>query len=123
MPLQHTQVIWERKGLSVRNNEVNDDFALIASTLPPSNKSEDDQQDDEDDETLRDTYLLVIQLIWVHAQSHLESMEQELDLLQNAPPSDSEQPSRIDEDPTWKLDVPSGLDSNGPLLDSSGRVC
>jgi immunoglobulin-binding protein 1 len=121
--LRHIQLIRECRGQSVKLDDVNDDLGLIASMLPPPNTSEEDQQDDDDDETLRDIYLLVIRLIWVHAQSQLESMEQELELLQKAPPLEPEHSkTTTHEDSAWRLESPSSHDGKGPLMDSSGRV-
>ncbi|KAF8495299.1 TAP42-like protein [Gautieria morchelliformis] len=106
------------------------EFGLVASMLPLPDASERGQQaddDNDDDETLRDIYLLVIRLVWVQAQSQLESMEQELELLHSAPPLESEQPqTRAHEDETWRLDLPvntniGGSDGKGPLMDSRGR--
>ena len=103
--------------------DLQNDFGLVASMLL-SNASEEDWPDDDD--VLRDIFLLVIRLIWVQAQSYLQTMEQELELLHSAPPLETEQPkARVDEDATWRLDLPrntGGPDGRGPLLDSSGRV-
>lgn len=61
-------------------------------------------------------------------------MKQEVELLQNAPPSLIHSPPEDIEDPRdkqrqkeneiWKLDipVPSGPDGKGPLLDPTGKV-
>lgn len=61
-------------------------------------------------------------------------MKQEVELLQNAPPSPIHSPSEDIEDPRdkqrqkekeiWKLDipVPGGPDGKGPLLDPTGKV-
>lgn len=94
--------------------------------LPPPGTSEDDEEADDDDETLRDIYLTIIRLLWVQAQSRLESMEQELELLHNAPPLAAEQSNQTGvEDAAWRLDISGNMrssDGNGPLMDSSGRV-
>lgn len=120
------QTIHKRNGQSVESIDLSDDLGLVASMLSVSNPSEEYQEVDDEDEALRDIYLLIIRLIWVQAQSHLESMEQELELLRNAPPLASEQSAtRAYEDVTWRLDLPSnmgGPDGRGPLMDSSGRV-
>ena len=119
------QLIQKRKGQSLESIGFSDDFGLVASMLPLPNPAEEYQHTD-DDETLRDIFLLAIRLTWVLAQSHLESMEQELELLHNAPPLETEQSkTSAPEDATWKLDLPSnmgGPDGRGPLMDSSGRV-
>lgn len=57
--------------------------------------------------------------------AHIESMEQEVELLAQAPPEGrGAGPKKDDEDDTWRLDkkTRSLLDQGGPLLDASGRV-
>lgn len=61
-------------------------------------------------------------------------MKQELELLQNAPPSPIHPPSKNIEDPRekqrqedenlWRLDIPvsGGPDDKGPLMDPTGKV-
>lgn len=75
-------------------------------------------------------------MFYAQTSTQLESMEQELELLQNAPPAPSNAPpppsfdtrekSKADEqEETWKLDVNAqgrGLNAKGPLLDPQGRV-
>ncbi|KAF5380918.1 hypothetical protein D9615_004167 [Tricholomella constricta] len=114
------------------------DFDLIASLLPSklSSKStdDDDEPDSDTDNILREATLLLLRLF--HAQSHstLESMDQELELLLNAPPSpprnsypgtdDRRGKGRETDSDMWKLDAPRsslGPDGKGPLLDPSGK--
>jgi immunoglobulin-binding protein 1 len=103
-----------------------DDLDLIASLLPPPNTPEEQQQAEDEDDELRHICLLVIRLTWAQAQSQLESLEQELELLLNAPPVEPEPRDPRDQgDISWRLDpsIPrGGPDGKGPLMDSSGRV-
>lgn len=102
--------------------------------LPPEVES-DDEQDDEDEATsdaARDAILLLLRLAYTHANSQLESMDQESDLLRSAPPEPPKQTSddprkdkRKEQDDMWRLDAPrvsGGPDGKGPLLDPSGKV-
>lgn len=92
----------------------------------------DEEADSETEEILRETTLLLLRLLYAHASSQLESIEQELDLLRNAPPSpimgpdddDKRLQKRKEEENEWKLDIPTpgGPDGKGPLLDPSGKV-
>ncbi|KAF8511153.1 serine/threonine protein phosphatase PP2A-associated protein [Hysterangium stoloniferum] len=115
------EIIRKRRELPVVGS--NDDLDLIASMLPSSDEA---QQDDDDEEILRQIYLLIVRLVWVQAHSQLESMDQEMELLRNAPsPEPEPQPqAREDRETMWRLDpsVPrGGPDGKGPLMDSSGR--
>ncbi|GJJ12512.1 hypothetical protein Clacol_006755 [Clathrus columnatus] len=81
-----------------------------------------------DEETLRETCLLVIRIIWMRSQSQLESLNNELELLRAAPPSPppsvSQPINNTEDDLTWRLDPTISndtLDGKGPLMDSSGR--
>ena len=88
--------------------------------------------DSETDDILRGTVLLLLRLLYVHASTQLQSMEQELELLRKAPPSPKIGPEGVDErdkkrkveDDQWRLDipVPGGPDGKGPLLDPTGKV-
>ncbi|KIJ35691.1 hypothetical protein M422DRAFT_232756 [Sphaerobolus stellatus SS14] len=119
------EVIGERRGQTGDPNGFNDDLELVASMLLATSADEQ-QRDDEDDETLRETYLLALRLMWVQAQTLLENMDLELELLRNAPPPAPQRPeSEQDTDNTWRLDpsIPrGGPDGKGPLMDSSGRI-
>lgn len=76
--------------------------------------------------------LLVLRLFYARAMTQLQAMEQELELLRNAPPSpmlgpESEDPRdkhRNAEESDWKLDIPlaGGPDGKGPLMDAQGKV-
>jgi len=108
-------------------------FGLISSLLPkPQVIQGEEELDSDTEEILRETTLLVLRLFYVRAITQLYAMEQELELLRNAPPSpmlgpesgDSRDKRRnVDED-DWKLDIPlaGGPDGKGPLMDAQGKV-
>ncbi|KAG1858045.1 TAP42-like protein [Suillus subalutaceus] len=108
------------------------DFDLIRSLLPstvtPQVSDDDDEDDSETDEILREAVLLLLRLNYAQAYSQLESMDQELELLRNAPPpprpgpaSDDRKNQLKEQDDMWKLDTKSPVGESGPLLDSSGK--
>ncbi|THU80123.1 hypothetical protein K435DRAFT_785572 [Dendrothele bispora CBS 962.96] len=121
------------------------DFDLIASLLPSTSSTTSDALDEEDDsetdEILRSTTLLLLRLCFVQANSQLQMMDQELELLRNAPPPIAYSPrpeaarareqedsrrrqKESEENDMWKLDAPAtglGTASQGPLLDQSGK--
>ncbi|KAL9715334.1 Type 2A phosphatase-associated protein 42 [Leucoagaricus gongylophorus] len=140
----HIQVLQKRYNLPTSSSEdaySQSDFDLIYSLLssPPSTLTSttivsSDELDTETDEILRTTTLLLLRMFYGQAHAHLESMEQELELLKQAPPgSSSASPSlgergdlrigkgkgRSDEQ-LWKIDL-NVPDRNGPLLDQYGR--
>ncbi|KAF9526959.1 serine/threonine protein phosphatase PP2A-associated protein [Crepidotus variabilis] len=117
-------------------HESSTDYDLLASLLPsPGTLSSQDETvlDFDTDDILRETTLLLLRLFYARASSQLQSLEQELELLRNAPPSPTNDPNemiddprdkkRIGEDNAWKLDipVPGGPDGKGPLMDASGK--
>jgi hypothetical protein len=93
---------------------------------------EEEELDSDTEEILRETTLLVLRLFYARAITQLQGMEQELELLRNAPPSpmlapESEDPRdkhRNAEESDWKLDIPlaGGPDGKGPLMDAQGKV-
>ncbi|KII89186.1 hypothetical protein PLICRDRAFT_40823 [Plicaturopsis crispa FD-325 SS-3] len=108
------------------------DFDLIASLLPsPSATSaDDDEDDDETDEILRETALLLLRLTYAQAHAQLESMDQETQILLNAPPpppllqspgQQDQRGKRKEEEDTWRLDSPATRGDQGPLLDPAGK--
>ncbi|KAG6880262.1 hypothetical protein C0992_001831 [Termitomyces sp. T32_za158] len=119
-------------------DDVATDFDLIASLLPSESMRSGDEEDDIDSETediLRQATLLLLRLKYAQTQSQLENLEQELELLAQAPPSpprpsyqeadDRRTKIRKNDNDMWKLDAPQsslGADGKGPLLDSSGKV-
>jgi hypothetical protein len=113
------------------------DFSLILSLLPASSTQVPEGEgelDLETDEILRETTLVLLRLLYARAASQLSSLEQELQLLKDAPPIPENEPvdevenprekKRVEENDNWKLDLPFGRgpDGKGPLLDESGRV-
>ncbi|KAF8163496.1 TAP42-like protein [Crassisporium funariophilum] len=125
------------RGQNAMVDDTPTDFDLISSLLPSSApkgiKHENEEADSETDENLRESTLLLLRLFYTRACTQLQSMEQELDLLRNAPPSPIHGPTQGGEDPrdkqrqlendTWKLDIPvaGGPDGKGPLLDPTGK--
>lgn len=108
-------------------------FSLISSLLPKTQSIQGEEALDSDtEEILRETTLLVLRMFHARAMTQLQAMEQELELLQNAPPSpimgpeseDSRDKQRNVEDNDWKLDIPlaGGPDGKGPLMDAQGIV-
>lgn len=98
-------------------------YDLVESILPGSNMDEED----EDEDVMRDSIVLLLRLQWAQTSTQLNSIDQELELLLNAPPEEPKDPSgaRSGSDDTWKLDTPlRGLLMNqqGPLIDVNGRV-
>lgn len=104
------------------------DFDIIRSLLPSAQVDDEDEDDSETDDILRETVLLLLRLNYAQAHSQLESMDQELELLRNAPPPrpgpplDDRRNKTNDQDDMWKLDTKSRVGESGPLLDSSGKV-
>jgi len=106
------------KGLPPADGET--DFDAILSLLP----SEEDGNSDDDDDAFREVTLLLLRLTWAQAQSQLESMQQELELLKHAPPPQPREAGKPVEDDSWRLDSAprgSGLRNEGPLLDQQGK--
>ena len=111
------------------------DIGLISFLLPAPSQAKklaasDDELDSETEEILRDATLLLIRLFYAQTHMHLDSMNQELELLVNAPPSPPYDPHKPEntrtKDPDsdmWKIEVPrASVGSSGPLLDASGKV-
>lgn len=103
------------------------DFDLVASLLLPS---EDDAEDSETENVLREATLLLLRLFYAHACAQLEGVDQEIQLLRNAPPPpplpkppvDERRYKTKDQEDMWKLDAAPELPNRGPLLDSHGKV-
>jgi hypothetical protein len=101
------------------------DFNLVASLLLPS---EDDAEDLETENILREATLLLLRLFYAQACSQLEGVDQEIQLLRNAPtppplpkpPADAQRNKAKDED-MWKLDAAPEPSKRGPLLDPNGK--
>lgn len=101
------------------------DFDHIASLLPRNGAGNEDDES-EWDEHVRELSVHLLRLFWIQAWSQRESLEQEIELLRNAPPSPESRPRTTAEKDTeaWKLDAPQRggvFDGRGPLLDRSGK--
>ena len=114
--------------------EPSSELELIISLLPqPIAVSGTDEDDADVEGVVRETALVLLKLSYGQAQSQLESMEQELELLRNmpSPPPQAAQDDvrngkQKEEDLMWRLDAPQptgGPDGKGPLLDAGGKVC
>ncbi|KAF5387546.1 hypothetical protein D9757_006569 [Collybiopsis confluens] len=126
------ETIRKRRNLRIVSEAPQNDFDLIASLLPSSSNRNDEEDEDElDSETsdvLRSTILLLLRLFYGQAQTQLGSLEQEQELLRNAPPmppsrssqttDDQRRRTRESDNDIWKLDTPK---RSGPLLDSKGK--
>ncbi|PIL24318.1 hypothetical protein GSI_14071 [Ganoderma sinense ZZ0214-1] len=125
-----------RKRTNQSAAEPSTNLQLIASVLPdPSHKADDPTTTDPDadtEEILREAMILLLRFIYAEAQTQLESTNQELELLRNAPSmppqrepaNDPRVARRREEDSMWRLDAPlnrGGPDGKGPLLDPQGR--
>ncbi|KAI0345248.1 hypothetical protein BDW22DRAFT_1426930 [Trametopsis cervina] len=134
--------IKKRRSQQPTTSEPFNDFDSIASLLPtPSRPSaqtqksadSDSEDDSEVEDILREATLLLLRLTYTQAQTNMESMDQELELLRSMPASlPSTQPiadtrtkekGKAEED-MWRLDAPiaaGGPDGRGPLLDPQGK--
>ena len=87
----------------------------------------DEDDESEWDEYVRELSIHLLRLFWIQAWSQLDSLDQEIELLHNAPPSPENRPHAVTERDTdaWRLDAPpprNMVDDRGPLLDQSGKV-
>jgi hypothetical protein len=102
------------------------DLDYIISLLTRTGAGDEDDES-ESDEHVRELTIHLLRLFWIQAWSQLESLEQETELLRNAPPSPKSTPrttAEIDAD-AWRLDtplLPNMLSGRGPLVDPSGKV-
>jgi immunoglobulin-binding protein 1 len=75
---------------------------------------------------VREMSIHLLRLFWIQVWSQLDSLDQEIELLRNAPPSPENGPQTTAEDvDAWRLDAPppkSMFDGRGPVLDQSGKV-
>lgn len=97
-------------------------FDLVDSLLSISATDEDEEEEG----STRQVTTLLLRLQWAQMSAHVESTDQEFEIIANAPTEDERDAgSRDEEDGTWRLDRTSRslVDRNGPLLDVSGRVC
>ncbi|GJE87069.1 TAP42 domain-containing protein [Phanerochaete sordida] len=126
------EAVRKRRNLSA-GDEPASDFELIASLLPTSSAAQSTPEAEEDSDTediLREAALLLFRLTYAQAQTSLESLEQEQELLKSIPsaPKSSDDPRQKDgkakeQDDMWRLDSISrgGPDGKGPLLDPQGK--
>ena len=98
----------------------------MASLLLPS---EDDAEDLETENILREATLLLLRLFYAQACAQLESVDQEIQLLRNAPtppplpkpPADDPRNKTKDQEDMWRIDA-APEPNRGPLLDPHGKV-
>ncbi|KAG6833069.1 hypothetical protein H0H87_011813 [Tephrocybe sp. NHM501043] len=133
------ETVRKRRGQIPLSDTTPTDFDLIASLLPSKSfikpsLDDDDDINSETDDALREATMVILRLKYAQSHSQLERMDQELELLSNAPPTPP-RPTRQEADDRrgrgresdkdmWKLDEPRsslGLDGKGPLLDPSGK--
>jgi len=98
-----------------------------------SRPSEDEEElDSEVEDALREAILVLLRLLYTHAQTRMDNAEQEFDLLRNAPATDRrpledvpQEQRRTADDNMWRVEplqpVDRRLDGKGPLIDSSGK--
>ncbi|KAF8559702.1 TAP42-like protein [Imleria badia] len=120
------EVIRRRRRQLVPEDRSSGDFNLVASLLLPS---EDDAEDLETENILREATLLLLRLFYAQACAQLEGVDQEIQLLHNAPtqpplpkpPADERRNKTKDQEDTWKIDAAPELPNKGPLLDPHGK--
>jgi len=113
----------------IPNEDIPNDVELILSLIPsPTRPSVSEEDDADTDEIVREATVLLLRLTYAKANSQLESIDQELQLLRSmpSPPSPPAQKSpgdrgRDDPEDIWKLDAP-GRDNGQPLMDANGKV-
>ncbi|KAM6500356.1 TAP42-like protein [Amanita muscaria] len=131
------EAVRKRWGLRAVDSEGHNDFHFISMLLPSGDRSQSSEEEEdlnsETEDALRETTLHLMRLLYMQSKNQMEHMEQERDLLKNAPqffPSGrgSKEETRREERRTaeenWRLDarpVNSGPDGKGSLLDSSGK--
>lgn len=109
---------------------------LLPLSEQTKSSDDDEEPDPETDDAVREATLLLLRIMYAQAQNRMENMEQERELLKNAPPPPPPGISpEVDvrrtqrggaEEYLWRLDTPSlvdrGPDGKGPLLDTGGKV-
>lgn len=119
------ELIRRRRQQLVSEDRSSGDFDLVSYLLIPS---EDDVEDVETENILRDTTLLLLRLFYGQARTQLEGVDQEIQLLRNAPPSPPPPKPPLDErrnktegEDMWKIDTTPESSDRGPLLDPHGK--
>ena len=135
--LMSFKTVRKRRNGSVSSSpEPSSDFDHFASLLPSattiSKDDEDEDIDSDTDDLLREATLLLLRLLYAQGRAQVDSLVQELQLLQNAPSpppqqqtDDPRQARARDTENMWRLDAPiqrGGPDGKGPLLDPEGKV-
>ncbi|KAK2466766.1 hypothetical protein APHAL10511_001024 [Amanita phalloides] len=129
------EAIRHRRGLRPATSDDRNDFDLISMLLPSSSDSHSYETEEESgsdtEDALREATVVLLRILYFKAQNQLESLEQERELLRNAPPdmrSEEEvgrEQGRMADENLWRVDVPQsfdhGSDGKGPLFDSSGK--
>ncbi|KAF8623527.1 hypothetical protein AX15_006303 [Amanita polypyramis BW_CC] len=131
-----SETIRKRRGLRPTDADGGNDFDLISMLLPSGDRSrsseEEEDLDSETEDALREATLVLLRLLYAQAQNHLENMEQERELLRNAPQAERKpeedvhrEGRRVSDENMWKLDavqpIDRGLDGKGAFLDSGGK--
>ncbi|KAJ3743131.1 serine/threonine protein phosphatase PP2A-associated protein [Lentinula detonsa] len=122
--------------IAMNSSDRPNDFDLISSLIPFNTDDEEAEEDSSSiDDILRETTLLLIRLFFAQAQTQLQNMDQELELLRSAPPpppaptttprqedEDQRRKRKKNEETMWKLDAPTPkVGVSGPLLDEAGK--
>ncbi|KAF8844830.1 serine/threonine protein phosphatase PP2A-associated protein [Paxillus ammoniavirescens] len=123
------QVVRKRRRQLASEDRSFNEFDLVASLLPSTETaSDDDDEDSETDDVLREVTLLLLRLCYAQAYPQLESTDQEMELLRNAPPppppelpADERQSMAREQEDMWKIDSAPRLPGKGPLLDPTGK--
>lgn len=127
----HIETVQRRRRQRPADGTSSNDFDLVRSLLPfvLVGSASDDEDDSETDDILRETSLLLLRLLYMHACSQLQSLDQEMELLRNAPPLRQPAPAVdecrekvTDQEAMWRLDPTPRVTGREQLLDSSGKV-
>ncbi|KAH8826918.1 serine/threonine protein phosphatase PP2A-associated protein [Flagelloscypha sp. PMI_526] len=121
------ETLRKRRGYTPSPEPISE-VSMILSLLPSAGQSQTSEEPTAVEDLLRESTILVLRLCYTQAYAQIESIEQELELLKNAPPmppennnkaTDNRETQKQLEEDMWKLDVSSS--SKGPLLDNKGK--
>ncbi|KAF8350541.1 TAP42-like protein [Amanita rubescens] len=131
------EAIRDRRGWRSVTSDSGSDFDLISMLLPsgansrPSEDEDEDELDSEAEDALREAILVLLRLLYTQGQTRMDNIEQEFDLLRNAPadraPAEDvpQEQRRTADDNMWRVEplqpIDRGGDGKGPLIDSSGK--